>query len=102
MESTLFIIFFFAIIVQCCHSAGTTKSNSNPSPKSLKDIINEQKAKSDVEKLEQEQRGPASYLDKVKTSTSKGTESEVTKTKVAKEVAKLKINEATTAADEVS
>jgi hypothetical protein len=81
MDSSLFKFFLFAIIVQCCYSAGadSTNNKSNSSTTILKDIIKEQQTVSDVEKQQkqrqhhqeqqeqqQQQQGPASYVDKTK------------------------------------
>jgi hypothetical protein len=105
MCSSLF--FLFALIVQCCHSADIAKSKSKSSPTFLKDIIKDQQAELDLEKhrKQQEQAGPASYLDKAMTSTAKVSGSGTTPkkvSKVSKEAAKLNINEATTAVVVVS
>jgi hypothetical protein len=103
MKSSIFKFFLFAIIVQCFHSAEVAKNNSNLSLQFLENIIREQQAESDLEKQQQQQqRGPASYLDKAMTSASTGSESDATPTKVEKVAAKLNINEETTSAVQVS
>jgi hypothetical protein len=119
MDSSLFKFFLFAIIVQGYQSvAEASKNNPNSSPTPLTNIIKEQQAESDLEKYQKQQQqkqqgGAQSFLDKLITSTSRVSESEVKKSTSKgsatgdhgrnskmtpkNEATQLQINEATTA-----